>query len=308
MPCRMELAKNRLSALIDMNDPEAVMAEVRSLVSILFPSFDFTGLNTAFDDIKRLYRGSYPGYRPCNTEYHNLQHTTDCFLAMARLIHGAMIQEEKFSLENVSLGLMASLFHDTGYIQTNDDSEGTGAKYTLVHVQRSIDFMTSFFKARSYPNRYIHDGTDMLKCTGLNVNIHEIDFTSSETKMLGQMLGTADLLGQMADRTYLEKLLFLFHEFREGAVPIYSSEIEFLCKTELFFKMTHERFDGDLGGVRRYMIPHFKSRWNIDADLYATAIQRNQEYLKRILEKPENGHRQYLRRGNVVLKLKKRGL
>ncbi len=29
--------------------------------------------------------------------------------------------------------------------------------------------------------------------------------------MLGEILGTADLTGQMADRTWLEKLLLLFH-------------------------------------------------------------------------------------------------
>lgn len=35
--------------------------------------------------------------------------------------------------------------------------------------------------------------------------------------MLGEILGTADLTGQMADRTYLEKLLLLFLEFEDVA-------------------------------------------------------------------------------------------
>jgi hypothetical protein len=122
------------------------------------------------------------------------------------------------------------------------------------------------------------------------------------------MLGTADLLGQMADRTYLEKLIFLYHEFQEGKVPIYNTEIEFFCKTELFFKLTQERFNKDLAGVRRYMTAHFRNRWKIDADLYAVAILRNQEYLKRILEEPEKEVRKYLRRGKAIEKLRKRGL
>jgi len=37
--------------------------------------------------------------------------------------------------------LNAALFHDTGYIQEKSDDEGTGAKYTSIHVKRSIQFL-----------------------------------------------------------------------------------------------------------------------------------------------------------------------
>ncbi len=293
--------------MVDMKDPDAVMAEVRTLMSILFPSFDFSTTNRAFQDVKRLFLGEYSGYRACNTEYHNLQHTTDCFLAMARLIHGVALQGESLTPEHVTLGLLAALFHDTGYIQTDADREGTGAKYTLTHIQRSIHFLATYFKARSLPEHFIRDGKHLLQCTGLNVKIHEIVFSSHKTQVLGKMLGTADLLGQMADRTYLEKLLFLFHEFQEGEVPSCRTEIEFLKKTVDFFEFTRRRLAVDLGDVRKFMAPHFKNRWNIETDLYEAAIDQNRRYLHRILKDSENGHRPFLRRGEVTAKLAKRG-
>jgi hypothetical protein len=42
----------------------------------------------AFSDSANLFRGEYPGYRACDTLYHDMQHTLDVTLAMARLING----------------------------------------------------------------------------------------------------------------------------------------------------------------------------------------------------------------------------
>jgi len=304
----MILEEKQLASLVDMKDPDAVITEVRTVIAMLFSSFDFVRIDAVFDDVKGLFLGTYPGYRACNTEYHNLQHTTDCLLAMIRLIHGAVLEGEVFSRDHVTLGLLAALFHDTGYVQKTTDVEGTGAKYTLTHIRRSIDFMTAYLRDHAFPETYGRDGKDLLQCTGLNVKIHEIPFSSPTIEALGKILGTADLLGQMADRTYLEKLLFLFDEFKEGEVPSSSSEFEFLQKSVDFFEFTRNRFEADLGGMRRFMAPHFKRRWNLDGDPYAVAISRNQEHLRRILRDSQNSHRLLLRRGRVVEKLKERGL
>jgi len=297
---------NPLSNLIDMEDPDAILAEVKGMIGAAFHDFNFSSIDEAFTDINRLFHGAFPGYRACNTAYHDLKHTTDCFLAMARLIHGAMTDGRVFDQENVTLGLLAALFHDTGYIQSENDTNGTGAKYTLMHIQRSIDFMSAYLKARPHPAYYRLEGKNMLHCTGLTAKIREIRFSSEETKTLGKMLGTADLLGQMADRTYLEKLLFLYREFQEGGVPGCETEIAFLKKTEDFFKITQQRFITELGSVNRYMRFHFKSRWQLDADLYARAIQRHQDYLRHILQNHRDGHRGYLRRGGIVSRLMNR--
>jgi hypothetical protein len=79
----------QFSNMVNMEDPQSVFDEVRTIVLMMFPEFDFGILNRVFKDIVRLFRGEYPGYRKCNTEYHDLKHATDTFLAMARLMQGS---------------------------------------------------------------------------------------------------------------------------------------------------------------------------------------------------------------------------
>ena len=136
----MKADQVQISELVGMEDPHSVLDEVEHIVFTIFPEFDFEPVNRAFGDVVKLFRGEYPGYRKCNTEYHDLKHTTDAMLAMMRLTHGAILRGEALCQKHVTLGLLSSLFHDTGYIQTSDDDLGTGAKYTLVHIQRSIEF------------------------------------------------------------------------------------------------------------------------------------------------------------------------
>jgi len=299
----MKLEVNQMACLVNMEDPQSVLEEVKAIVSVMMPDFDFEPLNRAFRDVVSLFHGQYPGYRKCNTEYHDLKHTTDALLAMTRLLHGAVLNKQVFSEKGVKLGLISALLHDTGYIQTIDEDVGTGAKFTLTHIGRSILFMEKYLSENGYSREDIECCRASLECTGLSVKISEINFGSSEIEMLGKMLGTADLLGQIADRTYLEKLPFLYHEFEEGDVPDFESELDMLKKTPEFYDRTIERFERELDGVNRYIRDHFRVRWGIDKDLYMTSMENKIKYLKYVLEGHEDDHREYLRRGNLMEKL-----
>lgn len=195
-----------------MEDPDAVLSEINHIFSMVYPQNGFKGVTRVFTDIKDLFSGNYAGYRACNIHYHDLKHTTDCMLALMRLIHGGLVAGRSFEERNVRLALIAALMHDTGYLQTEDDPGGTGAKYTLVHVDRSIDFLKNYLLEHTHGSRDIAFCESMLRCTGLETRMAEINFLSKENEVLGHMLGTADLLGQMADRTYLERLPFLYRE------------------------------------------------------------------------------------------------
>ena len=299
----MESEVTQIACLVNMEEPQSVLEEVKAVVSMMMPDFDFEPVNHAFSDVVRLFHGQYPGYRKCNTQYHDLKHTTDALLAMTRLIHGAMVNEQVFSQKDIELGLISALLHDTGYIQTIDEDVGTGAKFTLIHIGRSILFMEKYLSENGYSTEDIECCRATLECTGLNVKISEINFGSSEIEMLGKMLGTADLLGQIADRIYLEKLPFLYHEFKEGDVPDFESELDMLKETPEFYDRTIERFERELGGVNRYMRDHFRVRWGIDENLYMTSMENKIKYLKHVLEDHEDDYREYLRRGNLMEKL-----
>ncbi len=296
----------QLSLLVITENPKSVFDEVKAIVLMMFPRFDFKTVGRAFKDIVRLFRGEYLGYRKCTIGYHDLKHITDALLAMARLMHGALVGGENLTREHVNLGLMCALMHDTGYIQTLDDDVGTGGKYTLIHIKRSIAFMGNYISENGFSKEDLTHYPDILSCTGLDTKINEIRFASREIELLGKMLGTADLLGQMADRTYLEKLLFLFHEFKEARTMGYETELNLLKKTIDFYTMTLKRFAGELDSVNEYTRYHFRSRWKIDRDLYMEAIEKNISYLKFILENHEKGHRKYLRRSGIVRELNER--
>jgi hypothetical protein len=134
----------------------------------------------------------------------------------------------------------------------------------------------------------------------MDADISAIDFPSPQIEMLGKLLGTGDLMSQLAERTYLEKLLYLYYECKEAGVDEYKSELDILYKAIAFYDFFEERLRTNLGGVDRFMRPHFASRWGIDRDLYHEAIQRQRDYLTKVLKIPDADPRDYLRRGGII--------
>jgi hypothetical protein len=293
----------QLSRIIDMEDPQSVLDEVGAIALMIYPQFDPETVNRVFNDIVSIFRGEYPGYCKWTTEYHDLKHTTDTFLAMARLLHGVFLGGENFTTEQVNLGLICALMHDTGFIQALDDDVGTGAKYTLTHIRRSIAFMDKYIADNGLSKEDFANYSDILNCTGLCAKINETQFESRDIELMCKMLGTANLLSQMADRTYLEKPLFLFYEFRGGGVTGYDNELDLLRKTIGFYDLTRKRFASELGSVNKYMRYHFKALWKVDRDLYMEAIENHMNYLRFLLKNHEKDYREHLRRGGIVKKL-----
>ena len=166
-------------------------------------------------------------------------------------------------------------------------------------MQRSVEFMKQYFASRGFSERDFEICSGFLECTDLDVEVTDIRFFNESYRMLGHMLGTADLLGQMAARNYLEKLIFLYYEFEEAGVPGFDGELDLLRKTADFYEMAKVRLDNKLNGVRHYAQAHFRERWNIDKDLYETAIEKNVAYLRFILKEHPDEYRTYLRRALV---------
>lgn len=270
--------------LIYVENPADVLAEVKKIISLLFPQFDFSPFETVFNHILKVFAGNCPGYRQCNTLYHDLKHTMDCLLVMARLIHGAFVTGIAFTEKDVNLGLISALMHDTGYIQSVEDDKGTGAKYTAIHIKRSMEFMGKYFQDNRYPLEDFQACCNFLRCTGIEVKIDEVEFQSHEHDILGKMLGAADLIGQMSDKKYLEKLPLLYREFKEGGIQGFDNEFDLLKQTPNFWEMVKERFATDLSRVDGYLRHYFLVRWGIDQDLYRRAIDRNIAWLQAILE------------------------
>lgn len=282
--------------------PKDVFSEVKETILLVRPHFDFDLFDSIYQDIVKLFNGEYFGYQGCNTGYHDLRHTEGCLLGMARLIHGASLNGNNFYEKELNLGLISAAMHDTGYIQTADDNNGTGGKFTIVHIDRSIEFMKKYLIKRGFSSEEYRFCENCLRCTGINVKIKDIHFLSRENELMGKFLGTADLMGQMSDPLYLEKLPILFQELHEAGVTIYKNEFDLLKKTPDFWEFTQNRFVTELGNVDRYLRDHFRVRWGIDRDLDREAIEKNINELRHILKHHPADYHRYLQRLRVTVK------
>ncbi|MBW1710517.1 MAG: hypothetical protein JRG97_12900 [Deltaproteobacteria bacterium] len=296
----------QLSQLVNMDSTEEVLKEGLHILDLISSEFDTVSIVSAFHKTVSLYRGGWPGYKSCNTGFHDLRHMTDTFLAMARLIHGAIINGQTFSDRRILVALIATILHDAGYIQKDHDMEGTGAKYTACHVQRSMDFLEYHAASYDLSREEISEGRVMILCTDLVVDISAIEFPSRKAELLGKMLGSADLLAQMADRNYLEKLLFLYHEFKEAGVGDYESEVDLLRKTIGFYDFIANRLEMTLDATDRFMGYHFIKRWSIHTNLYREAIEKQRGYLRKILETQDSDPRPYLKRSGIIERVREK--
>jgi len=290
----------QISNLIDTSTHKAIVAEVKKIFSYHYPAKYFSAINRSYRLVKTLHEGKFPGYKACNTEYHNLSHTLDAMLAAVRLVDGHNIETSHFPVHLAVNLLNATLLHDAGYIQEDSDHEGTGAKYTKFHVERSIQFLRKNHEAFKFTPDDVNIIANLIWCTGLMVRIETIPFFSPGEKIAGCILGTADLLGQMSDRAYLEKLIFLYYEFKEAGIEGFNTEFDLVRKTVDFYEFTKKRLAESYLNSFSYAQYHFKKRFAIDCNLYMEAIDRNIGYLHKIIEDETTNFRHKLKRGKWV--------
>src|SRR5205814_5288394 len=128
--------------------PKEVRDAVLRLFHARYPGADFGALERAFDDFHALFDGRYPGYLACDTLYHDIRHTLDMTLAMARLIDGhdrSCAPTERLGPRRATMGILIALLHDSGYLKRSSELHvENGAVFTKVHVSRSADVISGY--------------------------------------------------------------------------------------------------------------------------------------------------------------------
>src|SRR6266480_2067143 len=160
-------------------------------------------------DPAAMYAGADPQYCACDTGYHDIQHVLDVTLAMARLIEGYQRSrrngEQPMTREVFIAGILAALFHDFGYLRRrNDRRHRYGAEYTLTHVSRGAAFLRRYVRSLGLGDALAHVTGTLVHYTGYERPPETIRLSDTLLRRVGQMLGSADILAQMADRCYLE--------------------------------------------------------------------------------------------------------
>lgn len=241
-----------------------------------------------------LFKGKIAGYHACDTPFHNPAHSSGTALAMARIIDGrnkspfSKIEEEMFVL-----GVILAVFHDAGYLRLVGDNKGTGAKYTLTHVDRSIDFINENLaywglieeasQGFGLSRESREKNSNIVKYTDMK-SLDKIVFNSGKERFLGHALCTADYLSQIASPCYLDKLPLLYEEFVEGGISDFKSAEDLIGKTPDFWrKFIFPILTDKCGSVYRFLENHFEDGRNH----YIESIERNINKIeeKRMIEK-----------------------
>lgn len=276
---------------VDTRSPAAVEQAVAALYRELFPQGNARFVAEVFQWAADCFEGRYAEFQAIDARYHDFEHTLQGTLCMARLLAGWQRSgvQPGLNQRQVELGLVGILLHDTGYLKVRDDREGTGAKYTLSHVNRSCEFAARLLGEQRFRDDEISAVQQMIRCTGVNVDLATIPFASEEIRTAGLALGTADLLGQMAAADYVAKLPVLYAEFEESArfnagrsaaVGTFASAEELMRKTPAFWEhYVLPKLERDFAGVHRFL----NDPWPDGPNWYLQRIAENIERLKRAL-------------------------
>lgn len=288
------LNQNDVTNRVNVESAAQVRDAVVSLYAARYPEFDAAPLARAFADIEALFEGRFPGYLACDTLYHDMRHTLDMTLATARLVDGyeRTHPADPLGARRAVVAILIALLHDSGYMRRASEANiANGAIFTKTHVSRSADFLARYLPMLGFAAE-AETASRLVHFTGYEMDVDDIKVADPRDRAIGHMVGTADLIGQMSDRMYLEKCReFLYQEFVLGQIARetlpdgrevvrYASPEDLIYKTPGFYEyVARDRILRKLGAADRFAEAHFDG-----PSLYQSAIDGNMRYLRDAIE------------------------
>ncbi len=149
-------------------------------------------------------------YHKLETKYHDLYHfltSTTVFLDVYSSIVDKQIIEKNES--DFFCGVVATMYHDIGFLKTKEDENGTGAQYINTHVERGCHFISNNF------DDILTEEEKSRICNLIMVTDYFKKVENLEIDHIGACVALGDWLSQMGDIQYVEKLSNLYQEFDE---------------------------------------------------------------------------------------------
>lgn len=291
------LTQRDITGTVNVEDSAEVANACASLLTARYgtAAIDVGLLRQAFCDVHDAFWGRNPDYLPCDTPYHDLRHSLDTALLTARLIDGyeagrGTSGRAALGPEVATAAVLLALMHDTGFLRRVDEAPGPGARLMTEHEARSVQFAQRYLAQTRLADR-----------AGLAVLIESTSFANHASTVargqpaallaVAQLLGTADLLAQFADRDYLEKCFHhLYGEFviaglarspggAREAGQLYDSPQELLRQTPAFFaRVVMPRLEQEFGACHACLREHFGGR-----DPYLASIASNMQHLETMI-------------------------
>ncbi|MGA8657608.1 MAG: hypothetical protein WB586_15800, partial [Chthoniobacterales bacterium] len=226
----------------------------------------------------RLFHGRIEGYQACDSAFHDFDHTLQATIAVLDLLEAHKEKEPIATLieRDWEIALAAVLLHDSGYLKKSGDCEGSGAKYSTIHVGRSCFLAWDLLPQFGFQPGELRQIQYAICATSTAAEMARIGFRDQREWLIGALVGTGDMLGQMAADDYPERLAGLYLEFREASnfsrfqkagFGAYQNLLDLLEGTEKFFS--------------GYVIGMLEEEWR---GVYSLLTDRNghNQYLERI--------------------------
>src|SRR5204862_211240 len=164
---------------------------------------------------------------------------------------------------------------------------------TLIHVTRGGRFLKDYLPTIGM-EEFAEVAGSLLHFTGYERPVASIRVPAPVFRLIGSLLGSADIIAQMADRCYLEKCRDrLYPEFVAGGITVrrteaggeevvFASPEDLLRKTPRFFANAEKRLTEDLGGAYQYAQKHFGG-----TNLYMDAVKQNIRFVEQAAAEPQ---------------------
>ena len=221
-----------------------------------------------------LFHGKNAEFQPCDTAFHDFDHTMQATAAVADLLAAHRQNSVIASLEHRDweLAIAAAILHDTGYLKRRNDISGSGAKYSAIHVGRSCFHAWDLLPAFGFTKDELRQIQNAICATAISVSMDELPFRDPREWLIGALVATGDMLGQMAAEDYPERLAGLYLEFREATVfsrlqkasfALHKNLVDLLAGSEKFFNgYVMRMLDREWKGVYRILEDrHGKNRY-----------------------------------------------
>lgn len=242
-------------------------------------------LHTLIRDVEGLYAGNWDSHEPCQVSYHTMGHVLEVALVTARMVAGwnrVQALEMRLSSDAFLTAMAAALFHDAGYLKDKGDPEGCGGKHTFTHVDRSIAMAVGYLRTRGWDPSGVELVAETIRVTDF---ARPVVFGGVMTEfpgmVIGGMVGSSDLIAQMADVHYIERLPDLYTEFEEaygcaGRDPLRAQGVK-------VFDSVLELMEGSLQFFLRLVLPRLEQMGNMYRFLSAYHGGERNPYMESIV-------------------------
>lgn len=283
-----------VTGTVPLDRAATVAAAIDGILARSFGSapFDRDLLHATFAFVERLYRGDEPGWLVCDMPYHDLRHALDAALVMARLVDGCRQDgcDRALGPDAALAAVLLALLHDTGFLRATAEASLCGPQLAQGHEYRSAAFAAGYLRSTSLDRHA--DLAPLIMATRMSIApAAALEGHDGAAITIGRMLGSADLLCQLADPRYLERCYHhLYPEMLLGADDaarsvdgprrfVVEDAREMLARTPGFLKdVALPRLREGFGFVARHLAAHFGG-----SDPYAASVRGNVARCERIV-------------------------